>query len=146
MSTDLQTRFRVGGMDCASCASKIDTAVRRMPGVEDVSVSVTAGTMSIRHDQTSDLDAIGKKVRGLGYSVERLAGRQVDNQTSANHGAACCGGHAHDHADGDSHTHSGPATTTTTMPTTTIATNMANRTEATVPPRSRDCMAMTMGE
>ncbi|TBN12115.1 cadmium-translocating P-type ATPase [Agrobacterium cavarae] len=109
MSTDLQTRFRVGGMDCASCASKIDTAVRRMPGVEDVSVSVTAGTMSIRHDQTSDLDAIGKKVRGLGYSVERLAGRQVDNPTSANHGAACCGGHAHDHADGDSHTHSGPA-------------------------------------
>lgn len=109
MSTDLQTRFRVGGMDCASCASKIDTAVRRMQGVEDVSVSVTAGTMSIRHDQTSDLDAIGKKVRGLGYSVERLAGRQVDNQTSANHGAACCGGHAHGHADGDSHTHSGPA-------------------------------------
>ena len=109
MSTDLQTRFRVGGMDCASCASKIDTAVRRMQGVEDVSVSVTAGTMSIRHDQTSDLDAIGKKVRGLGYSVERLAGRQVDNQTSANRGAACCGGRAHDHADGDSHTHSGPA-------------------------------------
>ncbi|WP_333629832.1 heavy metal translocating P-type ATPase [Agrobacterium cavarae] len=109
MSTDLQTRFRVGGMDCASCASKIDTAVRRMPGVEDVSVSVTAGTMNIRHDQTSDLDAIGKKVRGLGYSVERLAGRQVDNQTSANHGAACCGGHGHDHADGDSHTHSGLA-------------------------------------
>ncbi|WP_113273957.1 heavy metal translocating P-type ATPase [Agrobacterium cavarae] len=109
MSTDLQTRFRVGGMDCASCASKIDTAVRRMPGVEDVSVSVTAGTMSIRHDQTSDLDAIGKKVRGLGYSVERLAGRQVDHPTSANHSVACCGGHAHDHADGDSHTHSGPA-------------------------------------
>ncbi|MDP9571493.1 UNVERIFIED_ORG: Cd2+/Zn2+-exporting ATPase [Agrobacterium larrymoorei] len=109
MSTDLQTRFRVGGMDCASCASKIDTAVRRMPGVEDVSVSVTAGTMSIRHDQTSDLDAIGKKVRGLGYSVERLAGREVDNQTSANHGGACCGGHAHDHVDGDSHTHSDPA-------------------------------------
>ncbi|MGP4802837.1 heavy metal translocating P-type ATPase [Agrobacterium cavarae] len=109
MSTDLQTRFRVGGMDCASCASKIDTAVRRMPGVEDVSVSVTAGTMSIRHDQTSDLDAIGKKVRGLGYSVERLAGRQVDNQTSANHGAACCGGDAHHHANGDSHTHSSRA-------------------------------------
>ncbi|MDR6101040.1 Cd2+/Zn2+-exporting ATPase [Agrobacterium larrymoorei] len=106
MSTDLQTRFRVGGMDCASCASKIDTAVRRMPGVEDVSVSVTAGTMSIRHDQTSDLDAIGKKVRGLGYSVERLAGRQADDPTSANHGGTCCGSHAHDHADGEGHRHS----------------------------------------
>ncbi|MDQ1195478.1 heavy metal translocating P-type ATPase [Agrobacterium sp. SORGH_AS 787] len=106
MSTDLQTRFRVGGMDCASCASKIDTAVRRMPGVEDVSVSVTAGTMSIRHDQTSDLDAIGKKVRGLGYSVERLAGRQAGNPTSANQGGTCCGGHAHNHADGEGHRHS----------------------------------------
>lgn len=30
-------------MDCASCGSKIDTAVRRMSGVEDVSVSVAAG-------------------------------------------------------------------------------------------------------
>ncbi len=45
MSDVKETRFRVEGMDCASCASKIDTAVRRMPGVADVSVSVTAGTM-----------------------------------------------------------------------------------------------------
>ncbi|MFA6031334.1 MAG: cation transporter [Myxococcota bacterium] len=36
-----QTRYRVEGMDCAACATKIDTAVRRIPGVEDVSVSVT---------------------------------------------------------------------------------------------------------
>ncbi|TJV62423.1 MAG: heavy-metal-associated domain-containing protein [Mesorhizobium sp.] len=42
MST--QTRYRISGMDCASCASKIDTAVRRMDGVADVSVSVTAGS------------------------------------------------------------------------------------------------------
>lgn len=107
MSTDLQTRFRIGGMDCASCASKIDTAVRRMQGVEDVSVSVTAGTMSIRHDQTSDLDAIGKKVRGLGYSVERLVGRHAGNMTTPDRHVACCGGHAHDHADGEDHTHCG---------------------------------------
>ena len=34
--TTTQTRYRVEGMDCAGCATKIDTAVRRMPGVEDV--------------------------------------------------------------------------------------------------------------
>ncbi|HEY0033741.1 MAG TPA: cation transporter, partial [Devosia sp.] len=34
------TRFRVEGMDCASCATKVDTAVRRIDGIEDVSVSV----------------------------------------------------------------------------------------------------------
>ncbi|WP_296020646.1 heavy metal translocating P-type ATPase [uncultured Agrobacterium sp.] len=107
MSTDLQTRFRIGGMDCASCASKIDTAVRRMQGVEDVSVSVTAGTMSIRHDQTSDLDAIGKKVRGLGYSVERLVAGHAGNMTTPDRHVACCGGHAHDHAGDEDHTHCG---------------------------------------
>ena len=37
-----QTRYRVEGMNCAGCATKIDTAVRRLPGVEDVSVSATA--------------------------------------------------------------------------------------------------------
>ena len=34
--TSSHTRYRVGGMDCASCAAKIDTALRRLPGVEDV--------------------------------------------------------------------------------------------------------------
>ncbi len=96
-------------MDCASCASKIDTAVRRMKGVEDVLVSVTAGTMSIRHDETSDLDAIGKKVRGLGYSVERLVAGQAGNMTTPDRHVACCGGHAHDHADDEDHTHCGQA-------------------------------------
>ena len=29
------SRFRVEGMDCASCAAKVTTAVRRVPGGED---------------------------------------------------------------------------------------------------------------
>src|SRR3954466_15388020 len=27
-----RTRYRVSGMDCASCAAKIDTGLRRLPG------------------------------------------------------------------------------------------------------------------
>ncbi len=69
MSEPMQTRFRVGGMDCASCAAKVDTAVRRVPGVTDVSVSVTAGTMTVKHDESSDLDAIPRKLSGLGYDA-----------------------------------------------------------------------------
>lgn len=67
-----QTRFRVEGMDCASCASKIDTAVRRLPGVTDVSVSVSAGTMSVNHDGDVDLKGLQKKVGGLGYKVAEI--------------------------------------------------------------------------
>ncbi len=72
MSATAQARYKVGGMDCASCATKIDTAVRRMPGVEDVSVSVASGTMTVKHDGTGDLVAIEKKVVGLGYSLRAL--------------------------------------------------------------------------
>jgi Cd2+/Zn2+-exporting ATPase len=85
-------------MDCASCAAKIDTAVRRMPGVEDVSVSVIAGTMTISHDEKSDLTAIGKKVGGLGYAVEQLgAGTSVKIEEHHDHGASCNHDHHHDH-------------------------------------------------
>lgn len=66
-----QSRYRVEGMDCASCASKIDTARRRMPGVSDVSVSVTADTMTIHHDDTSDLDAITKRSKASATQSHR---------------------------------------------------------------------------
>ncbi|EPE95498.1 heavy metal translocating P-type ATPase [Rhizobium grahamii] len=95
MGETVEKRYRVGGMDCASCAAKIDTAVRRIPGVEDVSVSVTAGTMTVRHDGSSDLIAIEKKVASLGYTVSQVAGRlQVDTQADHSH-------HDHDHSDHD---------------------------------------------
>lgn len=95
MAEATQTRYRVEGMDCASCAAKIDTAVRRMPGVEDVSVSVTAGTMTVRHNGEIDLSAIARKVAGLGYSASQLAGKPAAPALEPE--AACCG---HDH-----HTH-----------------------------------------
>lgn len=72
MGASTQSRFRVDGMDCASCASKIDTAVRRMPGVSEVAISVTAGTMTVTHDDTSDLDAMGRKLSSLGYPTTQI--------------------------------------------------------------------------
>ncbi|TDK31811.1 cadmium-translocating P-type ATPase [Rhizobium deserti] len=106
MALDHQARYKLGGMDCASCAAKIDTAVRRMPGVEEVSVSVTAGTMTVRHDGTSDLGAIEKKVSGLGYSVRPLGLRLPALAKERDHAAQ--GAHHHDHHDEDEH-HDHPA-------------------------------------
>ncbi len=104
MSEAAQARYRVGGMDCAACATKIDTAVRRVPGVEDVSVSVTAGTMTVRHDGSSDLKAIEKKVTGLGYSVAPLAGKAPARASRTDDDHAH---HDHDHGHGHSHDHYG---------------------------------------
>lgn len=70
MST--QTRYRISGMDCASCASKIDTAVRRMDGVADVSVSVTAGSLTVIHADSLTSDAIARQVSPGWATVRRL--------------------------------------------------------------------------
>ncbi|TXN04940.1 cadmium-translocating P-type ATPase [Methylobacterium sp. WL64] len=64
------TRLRVTGMDCASCAAKVENAVRRLPGIEDISVSVATETLTVRHGPATDARAIAATVRSLGYGAE----------------------------------------------------------------------------
>ncbi len=73
MTAPVRTRYRVSGMDCAACDSKVDTAVRRLPGVEDVSVSVSAGTMLVQHQPDPSLfPAMRANLKSLGYDVTRI--------------------------------------------------------------------------
>src|SRR3954452_19291262 len=70
MTDTVQTRYRVTGMDCGSCAAKVDAAVRRLPGVADVSVSATAGIMMVHHaPEDTLLPALKANLKGLGYDV-----------------------------------------------------------------------------
>ena len=79
-----QTRYRVTGMDCAGCAQKIDTAVRRMPGVAEVVVSVTSGILSVQHDRgMATFQAIEKTVTGLGYGVSAIAPPHQDGASNS---------------------------------------------------------------
>ena len=96
---ETQTRFRIEGMDCAGCATKIDTAVRRLPGIEDVTVSVTAGTLAVRHTAESDLDALQKKVTGLGYGIAPYT-------PAANPAGTAAHDHSPGHEDDHGHNHS----------------------------------------
>ena len=104
-STTQQSRYRVEGMDCASCATKIDTAVRRLHGVEDVSVSVTAGTMTVRHQGDDTLaPAIAKRVTGLGYKIIPLPQSSAPAAKEDENHACGCGHDHHDHqAQGHDH-------------------------------------------
>jgi Cd2+/Zn2+-exporting ATPase len=63
-------KFRVGGMDCAACGTKIQTAVSRVPGVTAVDVSVTAGTMQVQHEGKLPAAEINHAVTWLGYSIK----------------------------------------------------------------------------
>lgn len=108
-----QDRYRIGGMDCASCAQKIDTAVRRLPGVADVSVSVTAGTMTVHHNGDEALaPAIAKRVSSLGYQIAPISPAPSKAEPEAKT-CGCChhdhehGAHDHDDHGHDDHDHAG---------------------------------------
>ncbi len=75
----ITTRLRVEGMDCAACANKIENALRRIPGVTEVNVSVAGGAVTVRHDQPNT-EVMRSQIAVLGYTVtgsEENGARQV---------------------------------------------------------------------
>lgn len=67
----MTTRMRVEGMDCASCATKIENALQRVPGVAEVNVSVSGGSVVVKHD-CPDAVTLRNRIIGLGYKVTRI--------------------------------------------------------------------------
>ncbi|HWJ87211.1 MAG TPA: heavy metal translocating P-type ATPase [Pelagibacterium sp.] len=82
----IKTRMRVEGMDCASCAAKIETAARRIAGISEASVSVANGTVTLDHQVEADLASFERSVRAMGYTV---------TPTAPNGAAAPLSSHAH---------------------------------------------------
>jgi Cd2+/Zn2+-exporting ATPase len=62
-----ETRLYVQGMDCASCAFKIEKSLKKIAGTESVQVNVHGGWVHITGD--IDANAARKSIRKLGYTV-----------------------------------------------------------------------------
>jgi Cd2+/Zn2+-exporting ATPase len=60
-------------MDCASCAGKIETAVKRIEGVEAARVGLQSETLTVELADAARSDAVEKAVTSLGYQVARQA-------------------------------------------------------------------------
>nr|WP_314070942.1 heavy metal translocating P-type ATPase [uncultured Roseococcus sp.] len=71
-------RYRVEGMDCPSCASKIETAVGRLPGAEDIRVNYGTQVLAFRLDEAATpRTAVENQVRKLGYGIAPVEAPQV---------------------------------------------------------------------
>ncbi|MGV8953177.1 MAG: heavy-metal-associated domain-containing protein, partial [Cypionkella sp.] len=68
MTEAIVTKFRVSGMDCANCASKVENAVSRLPGVTEVGASYTAQSMTVTHIGVP-LAAVRNAVKAVGYTA-----------------------------------------------------------------------------
>mgnify|MGYP001558110348 FL=1 len=62
--------YRIKGMHCASCASIIERAVKKVAGVEHVEVSYGTETAKIAFDESkTDPHELSKQIQPLGYSL-----------------------------------------------------------------------------
>ena len=54
-------RFKLIDLDCANCAAKMETAIKKLPGVTDASVSFMAQKMTVEADDAR-FDSIMKQI------------------------------------------------------------------------------------
>jgi Zn2+/Cd2+-exporting ATPase len=99
-------RMQVGGMDCTSCALKIEGAVEKLAGVAEISVVVATGRMIVTYDpeRVSEAD-IQQRVTDLGYSIEGDRAKSPASHSGHDHSSHDHSSHHDGEANGDNHAH-----------------------------------------
>ncbi|MBX9943720.1 MAG: cation diffusion facilitator family transporter [Reyranella sp.] len=68
-------------MDCSSCAAKIEGAARKVPGIDDVRVSIASQEMTLRlRDKAAPLPELEQSITDLGYQLTRLGEDRDDDK------------------------------------------------------------------
>jgi Cd2+/Zn2+-exporting ATPase len=69
MAAGSPLKLRIEGMDCGACAVKIENAMKRLPGVEDINVSYGSQLLSLAVDEDRTSRAtIDAKIKALGFT------------------------------------------------------------------------------
>jgi Cd2+/Zn2+-exporting ATPase len=88
--------WRVGGMDCASCAAKVERAVSRLPGVQDIQVNLMAETLTAHLAAGGDPMAVADTVDALGYTATLRLGPDAAPRAHVSPDHSGHGPHEHD--------------------------------------------------
>lgn len=64
------TTLKVSGMNCGSCVTHVENALRAVPGVNSVTVELREKRATIQHDQVED-ESLIRAVSVEGYEAER---------------------------------------------------------------------------
>lgn len=83
----MNQKFNVTGMTCSSCSANVEKSVRKVEGVQSVSVNLLSNSMAVEYDTAvTGNDAIIHAVEHAGYGasvLERGAKAAAKQQTSA---------------------------------------------------------------
>lgn len=69
--SDQLTYLRVNDASCASCVSKIESALNQVAGVEEATMNLAQGTASVLGN--TDANALVRAIESAGYSAEHLS-------------------------------------------------------------------------
>ena len=79
--------YKVKGMHCASCASIIERAVKKIEGVEEVSVNPGTEDAKISFDESkTSTDEFNKKLEPLGYSLSVQESHNTQDMSASSMG------------------------------------------------------------
>ncbi|WP_395400971.1 heavy-metal-associated domain-containing protein [Pseudoduganella sp. UC29_106] len=77
--------LKISGMTCGGCSSKISNALKALPGVDEVRVSLPNGDAIVQFDETlTSPDQLKSAVEKAGYRVSDAAQVRPGK-------AGCCG-------------------------------------------------------
>ncbi len=63
-------QFDVEGMTCAACVANVETAIKRLPGVEEVSVSLATESATVTSGVSIPINKFTRAVSKMGYKLE----------------------------------------------------------------------------
>ena len=79
--------FDITGMTCSACANRIEKGVKKLPGIQEVSVNLLKNSMMVSYDETAlNRDDIIQSVEKAGYGASVKEETQT-SQVSSNTGA-----------------------------------------------------------
>ena len=76
-------KFKVSGMSCAACSSRVERAVSALDGVQLCSVNLLSGVMSIEGDASDE--SVVRAVTEAGYSAKPVGGKRPDKENKTLH-------------------------------------------------------------
>ena len=82
----LTEQIQVTGMTCGGCTSNVTRALKAIPGVGDVNVSLTTGEATVQYDERrTSPDQLKSAVKSAGYGVDVAKARSRPAK------GGCCG-------------------------------------------------------
>ena len=80
-------QIQVTGMTCGGCTSNVTRALKALPGVGDVNVSLSAGQATVQYDERlTSPDQLKSAVKNAGYGVD--VGKGAQSRPAK---GGCCG-------------------------------------------------------